>query len=279
MKTKSLATKSLITLALSATLLSPPAWAHRAWLLPQSTVLAGDSPMVTVEGAISNSIFVADYHALRADGLTVTNNSGASVTLQNQHTGRFRTTFDIVLEQPGTYRIASAARGLTARWQDTEGNRGMFPGRGQPYDDNALSDAIPADAENVQISLNSRRIETFVTAGAPSYDVLEPSGEGLEMRFQTHPNDLFNQETADFQLLIDGDPAAGAEIIVIKDGDRYRNQPNELIITSDQDGRFSITWEEAGMYWLEASYQDQHAPRPASTRRGTYVATLEVLPE
>ncbi|RUO32508.1 DUF4198 domain-containing protein [Aliidiomarina soli] len=269
----------LLAAAVCASVISAPAFAHRAWLLPQSTVLAGDEPMVTIDGAISNSIFIADYHALRSDGLEAHNNQGEQVELQNLHTGRFRTSFDLTLAEPGTYRIASASRGMTARWQNSDGSRGMFPGRGQPHNDAALSDAVPDDAENVQIGLMSRRIETFVTAGAPTQQTIAATGEGLEMVFHTHPNDLFNGETAQFQLMIDGEPASAAEVILIKDGARYRNQQGETEFTTDSEGRFEVQWTEPGMYWLEASYQDESAPAPATSRRGSYAVTLEVLPE
>lgn len=275
---KQLATVALLTLPVLQMGILSDAHAHRAWLLPQSTQVTGDTPVITFDGAISNSIFVADYHAFRSDTLQAFNHQGQSVELENIHTGRFRTTFDLTLNDQGTYRIASATRGLSARWQDSQGNRGGFPGRGQPFNDAEIESAIPADASNVSITLTSRRIETFVTNGAPSTDTLLPSGVGLEARYETHPNDLYSGESAIIQLLIDGEPAVGTEVTVIKDGMRYRDQQNELVLTSDNDGFIEIHWDAPGMYWLEAVYADEQAPAPATARRGTYVVTLEVLP-
>lgn len=279
MFTRKLSTAAVISGVVLATLSSAPAHAHRAWLLPQVTVVAGDESMVTLEGAISNDIFIADYRAFNAASITAFDHSGAEMEKENVYSGRFRTHLDLTLANPGTYRVASASAGLSARWVDAEGNRGFFPGRGQAFDDDAITDAIPEDAENVQVTQVSRRIETFITNGQPDFEVIEPKGVGLEMRYLTHPNDLFSGEVAHFQLLIDGEPAPGSEVTLIQDGMRYRNQQQEVTFTSNANGELEIPFEQAGMYWLQARYQDEQAKAPATLRSGTYVVTLEVLPE
>lgn len=51
-------------------------------------------------------------------------------------------------------------------------------------------------------------------------------------------------------------------------------------MTTDANGEFSVTWPEAGMYWLETSSTDNKTSLPqAKQRRLSYVATLEVLPQ
>ena len=66
---------------------------------------------------------------------------------------------------------------------------------------------------------------------------------------------------------------------VIRGGTRYRNTQEELTLVADKNGLIEISWTKAGMYWLEAEFSDDKAAAPASKRRGSYVATLEVLPE
>ncbi|MCC5880600.1 MAG: DUF4198 domain-containing protein [Idiomarina sp.] len=279
MKATKMTTAALLSAVVFASLSSTPAHAHRAWILPQVTVVAGDEPMVSLEAAISNDIFVADYRPFNAQSLLAYDHAGQPIDLENVHSGRFRTLADLPLTTPGTYRVVSASAGLNARWVEADGTRGGFPGRGQGFDDDALMDAIPEHADNVQISQVSRRIETFITHGAPRFDVIEPTGRGLEMRYVTHPNDLFSGETAYFQLLIDGEPAAHTNVTLIKDGMRYRNQQQDLTITSNSNGELQIPFAEPGMYWLEARYEDEQAQPPATKRSGSYVVTLEVLPE
>ncbi len=59
-------------IALAATLaVSFSASAHRAWLLPSSTVLSGEEAYVTFDAAISNTIFHPDHFAMNASNLVV----------------------------------------------------------------------------------------------------------------------------------------------------------------------------------------------------------------
>lgn len=277
MKLSFTAGTTTLAVALVAATFAQPAHAHRAWILPHNTVLAGDAPMVTMDAAISNDIFVMDYRAFNADSLAAWDTYGQELALENLHTGRFRTSFDLTLAEPGTYRVASASAGLSARWVNSDGSRGFFPGRGQGFDDEQFDQAVPEDASEVAISQVSRRIETFVTYGQPNFEVIAPSGTGLEVEYLTHPNDLYSGEYAELKFLIDGEPAVGATITVIKDGMKYRDQQQALELESDSNGQVVIELSEPGMYWLEARYEDDQAKAPASVRRGTYVVTLEVL--
>jgi uncharacterized GH25 family protein len=66
---------------------------------------------------------------------------------------------------------------------------------------------------------------------------------------------------------------------VIPAGMRYRNQQDNISVVSDKNGSISITWPQAGLYWMSVSYEDDKAQKPAKKRSGSYVATFEVLPE
>lgn len=270
--------KTLLLGMSAALLLASPAEAHRAWLKPSATVLSGDTTYITVDAAISNTLFHPDHVAMRTDGIVVTSPSGAQLELLNAAQGRYRSTFDVQLDEQGTYRIATASSGLRATWRDAEGNRKMWPGRGQQADSAEFATAVPADAQDLHVMQTSRRVETFVTVGAPTTDALQPSNEGIELVALTHPNDLYATETATFQLLIDGEPAAGAEIEVVRGGMRYRNSQAAITVNADAQGQFEITWPEAGMYFMEAAYRDDQAKAPATVRTGSYAATFEVLP-
>lgn len=269
----------LYTLALCglALTLSFAAQAHRAWILPGSTVLSGEAPWVTFDAAVSNDIFYADYRPLQAATLSALGPDGETRALQNVATGHFRSTFDLALTQPGTYKVFAASHGLSARWEE-DGQRRFWPPRGEPFSAEAFASAVPKQADNLEITQFSRRYETFVTAGAPSDTALAPTGIGLELVPVTHPNDLFAGETARFRLTIDGTPAVGAEITVLPAGMRYRDSQDALNLTADSDGAFDVLWPHAGRYFLEARYRDDRAPAPATTRQGGYAATFEVLP-
>jgi len=248
--------------------------AHRAWILPAATVLSGDDPWVTFDAAVSNDIFHTDHAPLRLDSVQVAGPDGKAVELQNASTGKYRSTFDLNLSQRGTYKVFTASSGLNARWENEAGERQFWPARGQTPDAAAFAKEVPKKAKNLEISQSSRRMETFVTAGSPSESALKPTNVGLELVPVTHPNDLFAGEKAEFGLIIDGKPAAGAKVTVIPGGMRYRNAQDAIDVETDKNGKFSITWPSAGLYWLSASYRDNQAKAPATSRSGSYVATF-----
>src|SRR5690554_1268615 len=210
----------------SLALLPLPALAHKAWLLPSATVLS-EGQWITVDGAVSNDLFYFNHVPLRLDNLAITRPDGKRGRFSNGHTGRFRSVFDIELDQPGTWRIAVLNEGLFASWSE---NGEVKRWRGREAD---LGKALPAGATDVRITRSSGRIETYVTAGAPTDTVLKPQGRGLELVQDTHPNDLFAGETARYQFLLDGKPAAGVQVEIVAGGTRYRSRQDEMVKTTD----------------------------------------------
>lgn len=256
-----------------AALLPFSAHAHKMWLVPSATVVTGDTPWIGVDAAVSNTLFYADHVPLRLTALTITAPDGSSVAPQNAHTGKFRSVFDVELTQTGTYRIASVNSGLSASWKEN-GESKRWRG-----DAESFAKEVPKDANELQITQSNGRVETFITNGAPDSGGLKPVGAGLELVAITHPNDLFEGEMAKFRLLIDGAPASDLEVEIIPGAMRYRDNPDEIHAKTDADGMFSVTWPAAGMYWIGASLQDDKASAPATARRASYTATLEVLPQ
>lgn len=268
--------KKSITCAALLLVLSVPftAQAHKAWLRPSQTVISGNAPWITVDAAVSNDLFYFNHVPLRLEGLVITAPDGTRVQPQNGATGKYRSVFDVELTQTGTWRIATVGGGLNASWKE---NGQPKRWRGQPED---FAAQVPKDAADLTVSQGASRIETFVTNGNPNDTALKIVGEGLEMQPITHPNDLFAGEEARFRLLVDGQPAREVEIEVVRGETRYRNAQGEIKLKTDANGEFSVTWPEAGMYWLEAGTTDGKTSLPqAKERRLSYVATLEVLPQ
>ena len=262
-------------LALSLLLLLPlSALAHKAWLLPSQTVMSGNNPVITVDGAVSNDLFYFNHVPLRLDNLVIIAPDGSKAESINGATGKYRSVFDVELKQQGTYRIATVNSGLIASWNEN-GQPKRWRGNVQSF-----ATEVPKDAKELKVSQSVGRVETFVTNGAPNDTALKPTGEGIELSPITHPNDLFMGEEARFKLLVDGKPAANLEIEIVRGGSRYRNAQDEIKITTDANGEFAVTWPEAGMYWLETVSEDAKTSIPqAKQRRLSYVATFEVLPQ
>ena len=265
--------KLALIAAASVSLLAVPAQAHRAWLLPSATVLSGTDAWVTVDAAISNDLFYFEHHALQLDNLSIMGPDGKAVTPENAAKGRFRSTFDVKLAEPGTYKVMVVNHGAFASYK-LDGQNKRWRGKADQ-----LATAIPANATDVKISETQGRIESFITSGKPSTDTLKPTGTGLEMVPVTHPNNLFAGEKATFRLVLDGQPASGVNVEVVPGGIRYRDKLNDTKVTTDESGTFSVTWPGPGYYWMSASVRDDKSKIKNAQRRNSYAVTVEVLPQ
>jgi uncharacterized GH25 family protein len=265
---------ALRAVALTAALLAPLAsHAHKAWLLPSATVSTVDQ-WITVDAAVSNDLFYFNHVPLRLDSLVITAPDGSKVAPENQHTGKYRSVFDLALKLNGTYKVALLNQGVFATY-DENGARKRWRGTAAK-----LATEVPSNAQNLEVNESVGRVETFVTAGKPTDTVLKPNNVGLELIPVTHPNDLYAGEPAKFRFLLDGKPAANLDVVVQAGGTRYRNEQQELPLKTDANGELSVTWPSAGMYWLESTLQDQKTSvKQAKQRRVSYVATFEVLPQ
>jgi len=259
--------------------LPAPAHAHRAWMLPSATVLSGSEPWVTVDAAVSTDLFYADHNPMRLDGLMILAPDGTRVAPENMSTGKFRSSFDLKLARPGTYKLAVVNEGFNAVYK-LNGETKRWRGTADTF-----AKEVPADAQELRVTRSQSRGEVFVTSGKPSAAALRPTGVGLELVPVTHPNDLVAGDTASFTFLLDGVPAAGIDVNIVPGGIRYRNQLGDIKVTTDNGGRFSIKWPAAGMYWISASHGAEPRAEQAGgsiaepLRRASYSATLEVLPE
>ncbi len=271
-----------------------PANAHRAWILPSATQVEGESPYVTFDAAVSEGLFDFDHIPVKLDALVIMGPDGQPVAPENIATGKRRSVFDLKLTQAGTYRIGISATTLMAsyvlngeqkRWRGTEAE---------------MAAAIPAGAENVQVTRTEARNETFVTQGEATQTALTPIGKGLEIVPLTHPSDLAAGKPARFRALIDGKPAPDLDITIVPGGGRFRAATGDMSIKTDAAGEMSVTFPVAGMVWLGASWPRREqtlssaegkpampaaegapppAPRaPAPPRRLSYSATYEVAP-
>ncbi|MEM0516480.1 DUF4198 domain-containing protein [Pseudoalteromonas sp. YIC-827] len=269
----------IICASLSASVfVAQDAHAHRAWLKPNTTVVSGDESWITFDAAIANGIFNPDHHAYPLQRLSAIGPDGKEVAMQNSAKLRYRSVFDLHLTDAGTYRVFNASRSLMARWVDEQGQNQRWPGRGKTGTAELFAEQVPKNAKDLQVSEVARRMETFVTLGAPNAVAVEPTGQGLELNALTHPNDLYVGEAAPMQFLMDGKAAPGTTITLVRQDERYRDQQVATELSTDQNGKFTLEFSEPGMYWLEAEYEDNQGKAPATMRRGSYVVVLEVLP-
>ena len=246
--------KRLLVAALGVAALALPmtASAHRGWLVPSATVLSGDV-WVTFDAAISNELFYPDHNPMRLDGVVVTAPDGAIDKIQNGATGKYRSTFDVALTKPGTWKIGSATQSVMASYTEN-GEIKRF--RGTPEE---FAKQVPAGAADLKTIKSFNRNEAFVTRDKPTTDVFKPTGKGLELVPVTHPNDLVAGEAATFKFLVDGKPAADLEVTIAEGGSRYTPRA-DMKVKTGADGVVKFTLPEAGMYWINATVRTGASP-------------------
>jgi uncharacterized GH25 family protein len=247
--------------------------AARPWLLPSQTIVARSGGWVAVDAAMADDLFSVNQAAMPVESLAVTGPDGQAVAPQNPYKGRTRSSFDLELRAPGTYRIAVADSMVMARWEE-DGKPKRWRGTAAEMAAN-----IPAGAAKLEVEQMQRRIEAFVTVGSPT-DVKGTKGEGLELVPQRHPNDLYAGEISKFRVLLDGKPARDLAVEILAGGTRYRDTPGEITLKTDASGDIAVTWPAPGLYWLGVGVEDEHATVPnVKKRRASYNATFEVLPQ
>ncbi len=183
-----------------------------------------------MDAAISSEVFYFEHMALPLTGLQVTAPDGSAVQPANAGSGRYRSTFNVLLRQPGTYRIAVLSEPVMATFRQGGQTRRL---RGTTA---SLASSIPADAQDLNVIASINRVESFVTAGKPSTGALQPSGRGLEMVPVTHPSDFVAGSQAQLRFLLDGRPLAGLKVTLVPGGIRYRDQLQDQAFTTDAQG-------------------------------------------
>lgn len=277
--------KSLLLAAVALAAAAGPAMAHRQWLLPSATIFSGTDAWVTVDAAASNDLFFPDHQPMRLDGVKVWAPDGTEGKIENGATGRLRSMFDVKLDKPGTWKIGTAQEGVSGTFKVNGvewrlgGRRGPpAPGAAaQPNSVGSIAD-IPANATDLKITQSASHNEIYVTTGEPTDTVFRPTNRGLEMVPVTHPSELVADEPARFKFLVDGKPAAKLKISVLPGGKRYRDDDGLMEVVTGADGVAQISWPQAGMFWLNTTYEDDKPSVPRATaRRLSFTTTLEVM--
>jgi uncharacterized GH25 family protein len=273
----------------TAMTLVAPAHAHNQWLKPSITVLSDTTQSVTVDAAASTIPFQANHAPLNVDNVQVVKPDGSTGAIENVARGRYRSTFDVKIDMPGTWRVGTVNTGVGGTFKVDGEEWRVGRRRGPPPQAGTAGAAeqprlvptieeIPEGATDLALVETHSRNEFFVTAGNPTEAVYQPTGKGLEFQPLIAPTDLVSDEPAQFRFLIDGQPAAGLKVDLVADGQRYHPETHSLELTTDAEGLITVEWPVAGFYWLSASAEDDKAANPrASKRRMNYIATLEVV--
>lgn len=247
---KTLKTRLLAAIALGAFAILPAtAQAARNWVHPSTVTLSGKNAWVTIDAASSDELYIPNLRPLRIETIQVFDSDGQTVAPQNPSMGKFRSTLDVELNKPGTWKVTSLSTSVMASWTEN-GEVKRFRGTGEEF-----AKQVPASAADLKTIRSVSRNETFMTRDAPTTKVFEPTGQDLEMVPVTHPADVIVGEPATFRFLLNGKPAAGLEVVFMRGGDHWKLKPHEITLKTNADGEVTATLPEGGMWWMSATVQ------------------------
>lgn len=254
------------------TFLSGSASAHDRWLLPShSNVSSDDGEWIMVDVSASNQAFNADK-PLGAENLRVITPAKKSTRPSSSYRGHRKSVVDVELKDSGTYRleIRNDARYWTRFTVD--GKKDWL--RGSKLD---VQNKLPKGATNVASTLSYSVVQTYVTLNNPT-DNFGLTNNGLELLPVTHPSDIAQGETATFKMVFNGKPQANVKVDIVREGARYRNNPEVLERVSDKQGLIRFTPVDAGRYLLMANYSETVKNNPlADEIGGQLFLTFEVI--
>ncbi len=294
--------KRQMALALCAAAFSIHSMAHTAspYILPE--VFDSKAANLSLQSAISvekfyvaSRNFKTDYVLTRPDASQQPFQAAASLSRMN--------VAEVELPMEGTYRIRTANSVgnnteyalLDGRWLRIRAPRiNNMP----PKTDAVKAEAKPVKPEGVkaepprfvtpeQVPSNARRMttlnipiaETFVTKAKPSA-LPNPTGQGLELKFVSHPNQLFVGDDFKAQVLLNGKAIPHVEVDVFKGAGSYelnakREQPH---VTTNANGEFSIALKDAGIYLVTFAYPEvtSDATQTPPQQSYSYGLTFEV---
>lgn len=248
--------------------------AHPLWILPHEFTLSSDKPeWITVDVTASNVLFNFD-HSVPLESVRIYSPDGKTQPVSSYFKGHHRSVFDMQLHQNGTYKVElKRPPFFFTRYEMPDESR---PQRLMGNKTQAAK-KLPAEAQEVKTLLIRLSSATYITNNQPSKQVFTPTGDGLELQPITHPNDIVRGETAELKLLLDGQAAANLKVELTPNGTHYRNNRNTLHITTDDEGKFSFTPEQAGAWLLFAGLSQPTDNPQADEQRVMLYVTFEVM--
>ncbi|MBT5330872.1 MAG: DUF4198 domain-containing protein [Porticoccaceae bacterium] len=237
-----------------------PLSAHTPYLVPQSfePVLGG---YVTLDSSFAEKFFVPEVAFNNGDFL-ILDPSGEIIEPDQEIELSTRVVIEHQLRDSGTYKFATGARyGLVFTIYEVDGVQTTARGDSQP---------IPEGAVITEQFQTLSWAETYVSKDAPDEAALKPVHSGLVLVPITHPNDLFAEEEFRFQVLFEGKPLVEAEALVFLAEDQFGKGSEDILLTTDEQGKASFVAAEQGVYLLQVRHR---APAPDGAPAPTYSHT------
>lgn len=290
-----------IFFSIAAMLLAAHVHAHGRWVVPSHTVLSGEDPeYVTFDISISNDIFYPDHAVggipeeklanddaeirkvpppikalLDSSRIQLTKPDGAvqsDYTLVDFHR---KSVASALLDQDGTYRISLVQNPIYFTWfEKPDNSRGRLFGKAEK-----VKALLPKGAKNIRTTKLYNTVETYITRNDGDGSALEASNNGLELKYLSHPNELFVGERFNFKVLFDGKAKEGVGMHLIRNDTRYRNDRETIELVSNDKGLVTVEWKKPGLYLLEMEFEKDASEDGVTLETHANYIVFEVFPE
>lgn len=251
-------------------LLSQSALAHTLWVMPSHFVLSGEDSWVSVDISAGNMTFIADK-GVSPNNLSIVFPDGSRHAFAQSYQGKRKSQADHQLVAEGTYLIENGGAPRYFTMFEVNGERKRIMANKQE-----AASQLPAGATKVTTSRGQGKALAVVNVKKPNRTAITPKGEGFELDFTTHPADYVAEETIQWQMLLDGKPAADVKVEFSRQDELYRDNAGRLEVKTDAQGKLVFTPEYPGRYLLEASYQAADSSPLADQVRASLTLTFEV---
>jgi len=248
---------TFLALALGAS----AAGAHMPYVLP-TLFDVGKGDHITVESAFAEDAFLPEV-AMRDAPFHLVGPDGAERPVGPVTYLRDLSIFEADIKADGTYRVTTGQR---------FGRKGKMFKKGDAWVMREESGAPQAGLTEVEVQ-SATLAEAYVTRGQVTQAALKPTGKALEIQAITHPNAITVGAAAEFALLFEGKPLAGAEITLFRSAGLYDGRKVAAQVKSDANGRFTLTPGDAGTYLILVRHRGE-APAGAETPYRSYTYTL-----
>ena len=238
------------------------AQAHSPYLLP-NLFDVGKRDHVTVVSSFTEEFFEPDV-VMKSDDYHVIAPDGSKRVLTPVY-AKDLAILEADTKEEGTYRVSTGRRtGRTTKAAWVDGDWKFL----------SPKDTAPAGSKVYDVT-SVTTAEVYVTRGKPSDKAVAARNTGLEFRAISHPNSLFVNSEAKFQVLVDGKPLAKQGISVYTGNARYSDKKTFAELTTDASGQFSIKPDKAGVYLAMTRYRPTPAKDSQAGTSYTYSVVFE----
>jgi len=251
------------TAVLGLLALTGAAGAHTPYLKP-NLFTTPQRDHVSVEAAFTEDFFIPDV-VMKADDYHVVTPSGAKLKTGPVTYLRDLAVFEVDLPETGTYRISTGQRLGSTR------KMALVAGKWQPFREGE----VPAGARIAEAQ-SITRADVYVSKGPASDKALAPTGTGLEIVPLVHPNRIDPGTALPVRLLFQGKPLAGAVISLHGEGLADEEDAKAARVTTDADGRASVTLPRAGTFLLLSRHRIEAADGPVAVQSHSVTLTFQV---